>query len=116
MSRSAPLAWMVGAVVLQIAGAALMNSLADARLELTLVGIALGVGAVIGLNMLRLLVWGVAHRRYPLSRTFPLSSLFFPATVALALFWGETVAGPQLAGAALVTAGTAWLTVQGGDA
>jgi len=61
---------MLSAVVLQVLGAVLLKTIADHRLEWRLVLLCIGVGAVVLLNLVRLGVWGFAHRRFPLSTTF----------------------------------------------
>lgn len=112
-SRTGPLLVMLLAVALQIAGAAVLKTLADGAGRAPVALIALGIGAVVVLNLLRILVWGAAHRRYRLSRTFPLSALFFPAMLLLTLAYGEDVGVQQVAGAVLITCGASWLTWQG---
>lgn len=44
---------------------------------------------VIGLNGGRFVIWGVLHRKYDLSKTYPLISLFFPFIYAIALYQNE---------------------------
>ena len=112
--RAGPLLVMLLAVALQIAGAAVLKALADGADRASLAFAAVGIGAVVLLNLLRIAVWGAAHRRYPLSRTFPLSALFFPAMLLLALAHGDAVGLLQVSGAVLVTCGASWLTWQGG--
>ena len=107
--RLAPIAVMLVAVGLQIAGAALLKTLADARTHATLLVLVSGFAAVLALNLARLGVWGVAHRHFPLSTVFPLSALFFPALLGLSLAFGEPVRGREIAGAACITLGSAWL-------
>ncbi|MDH3687374.1 MAG: hypothetical protein OEP95_14170 [Myxococcales bacterium] len=113
VSRTGPLLVMLLAVGLQVAGAIVLKTLAD-RVDHASVAMAgLGIGAVVALNLLRIGVWGAAHRRYPLSRTFPLSALFFPAMLLLAVVYGEEPGARQMVGAVLITAGASWLTWQG---
>jgi drug/metabolite transporter (DMT)-like permease len=103
------LALMLVAVALQISGAAALKLLADARTRASLVVLASGIAVVLAINAARLVVWGIAHRRFPLSTAFPLSSLFFPALLALAFLFGDPIRTREIAGAALITAGSAWL-------
>jgi len=111
-SRTAPLLVMLLAVALQIAGATVLKTLADSAGRASAAAAALGIGVVVVLNLLRIGVWGAAHRRYPLSRTFPLSALFFPAMLLLAAAYGESPGAQQVAGALLITCGASWLTWQ----
>jgi drug/metabolite transporter (DMT)-like permease len=112
-TRIGPLFVMLLAVLLQVAGAIVLKTLADRADHASLALAGLGIAVVVALNLLRLGVWGVAHRRYPLSRTFPLSALFFPAMLLVALAYGEETGARQIAGAVLITGGASWLTWQG---
>ena len=103
---------MVVAVVLQVTGAVLLKTIADRQDSWSLAVLALGLAAVGVVDVVRLIVWGFAHRRFPLSTTFPLSSLFFPAMLGVAFLYGDEVGALQLAGAALITGGVAWLTLR----
>lgn len=103
---------MLLAVTLQVLGAVLLKTIADHRLQWPLAGLAVGVTAVIVLNLARLGVWGAAHKRFPLSTTFPLSSLFYPAMLIVAVAYGDTVGGRQLVGALLITSGSIWLSLR----
>ncbi len=103
---------MVVAVALQVTGAVLLKTIADRRDSWSLAVLALGLAAVGVVDIVRLIVWGVAHRRFPLSTTFPLSSLFFPAMLGVAYLYGDEVGTLQVAGAALITGGVTWLTLR----
>ena len=103
---------MLAAVGLQTTGAVVLKVLADHRASWALSLLALGVSAVILVNLARLAVWGLAHRRYPISSTFPLSSLFYPVMLVVALAFGDEVGPRQIAGALLITAGTVWLSAR----
>jgi drug/metabolite transporter (DMT)-like permease len=103
---------MLIAVSLQVFGAVLLKTLADARSTLTVGLMVAGIGAVLVLNLVRLGVWGLAHSRFPLSTTFPLSSLFFPAMLAVAAAFGDEIGFRQILGAVLITAGAFWLSTR----
>lgn len=103
---------MLTAVCLQICGAVLLKTIADNRLEWSLVVLAAGISAVICLNLIRLGVWGFAHTRFPLSTTFPLSSLFYPAMLIVAAGFGDEIGLRQVIGALLIASGTMWLSTR----
>ena len=103
---------MLLAVSLQVMGALLLKTIADHRLDWSILVLGLGVSAVILLNLVRLGVWGAAHKRFPLSTTFPLSSLFYPVMLVVALAYGDAVGSRQLVGALLITAGSVWLSLR----
>jgi hypothetical protein len=106
------IAVMLVAVGLQLLGAVLLKTLADNRLAWSVGLLAAGVGAVLILNLIRLGVWGYANSRFPLSTTFPLSSLFFPGLLLVAIAFGDDIGPAQVAGAAMITAGTMWLSLR----
>lgn len=103
---------MLLAVCLQVGGAVLLKVLADSRETLSVGLILLGIGAVLSVNVLRLGVWGLAHSRFPLSSTFPLSSLFYPAMLGVAVWFGDDIGAQQVVGALLIASGSVWLTLR----
>lgn len=98
-------------VGLNVITAVILKLLATTSLA-TLI-IALGIVGAIVLSGLRFVVWGIAHKRYPLSTTYPLSSLFFPSILGVSWAFHEQVGLPQVAGTVLIVAGVVWLTVSG---
>ena len=102
--------WLVVfvAVALNILSAVTLKSIADLQ-EASLWLLAGAIAVVTLLNGLRFLIWGVAHRRYPLSLSYPLSSMFFPLMLGVAYWYGETIHATQVAGTALITAGVLWM-------
>ncbi len=103
---------MLFAVGLQVLGAVLLKTIADHYLEWRFSILVAGIGVVICLNVVRLVVWGIAHKRYPLSTTFPMSSMFFPAMLVVAVLFGDDIGVRQFVGAALIMFGTAWLSIK----
>ena len=63
---------MLAAVALQVTGAVVLKTLADHRTAWGMALVAAGIGAVVLVNLARLVVWGVAHRTFALSSTFPI--------------------------------------------
>jgi multidrug transporter EmrE-like cation transporter len=108
----AALGVMLGAVALQVAGAVVLKVMADADADRSLPVLFAGIGAVLALNLLRLAVWGYAHQRFPLSTTFPHSSLFFPIMLMVAVAFGEQVRLNQVVGALTIAAGSFWLAAR----
>lgn len=51
--------------------------------------IILILGLAIGLNGLRFIIWGLLHRQFDLSRTYPLTALFFPLIYAISIYQNE---------------------------
>jgi len=106
-----PLLVVSAAVVLQIAGAVVLKTLAD-RAPVPPAILIFGIGVVALLNGLRFLAWGFAHRRYPLSTTYPLASVFFPLMLGVAYLYGDPIRLHQLLGTALITGGVVWLMLR----
>ncbi|MBI5136221.1 MAG: hypothetical protein HZA24_02670 [Nitrospirae bacterium] len=106
-----PLLVVFVAVALNVASAVTLKTLAD----LERVSLWLLVGAVAfvaGLNCLRFLVWGVAHKKYPLSLSYPLSSMFFPLMLGVSYLYGDPVRLTQVAGTGLITLGVLWMALR----
>lgn len=101
---------MIGAVGLQVAGAVAMKLLADAGDDTAFVLVLLVIGMVGALNVGRLVVWRAIHERHPISASFPLSSLFFPAMLVVALAFGDELGVSQYLGALLIAIGVWALT------
>lgn len=103
---------VVGAVVgLNATSAVLLKTIADHR-SLGLALLLLGLAGVVLINLLRFWLWGMAHGRYPLSETYPLTSLFFPVMLLISWRYGEPVGARQIFGTCLITLGVVWLTLR----
>lgn len=109
-----PLGLMLATVVLQLAVALVLDLAANREVRLDLFTVVAILGAV-ALHGIRFVIWGYAHRRYPLSLTYPLTALFFPLVLVLAYWRGEAVGMAQVGGTILITAGVA-LTAWGSNA
>jgi len=107
-----PLALVTMTVLLQLTGAALLKQ-ATLEVHLGLVITAVFIAAAFGMQGARFLLWGYAHRRWPLSMTYPMTAIFFPLLIALAMLYGEQVALHQWLGGLLISAGVAWITFKG---
>ncbi|TAN11884.1 MAG: hypothetical protein EPN34_06075 [Burkholderiaceae bacterium] len=57
------------------------------------------------LGLVRLMVWGAIHKRFPVSTAYPITALFFPCLLILAWLYGEHISLIQITGASLVVAG-----------
>ncbi len=99
-------------VLLQLTGAALLKQ-ATLAVHLSLLITAVFIAAAFGVQSARFLLWGYAHRHWPLSMTYPMTAIFFPLLIVLAMLYGEQVAPHQWLGGLLITAGVAWITFKG---
>lgn len=81
-----------------------------ARFEnLSNVIILFGIGAIILLNVLRLLVWLLANKLFPLSTIYPLTSIFYPLMLGISYFFNENISYLHIIGTLLITFGVFWL-------
>jgi multidrug transporter EmrE-like cation transporter len=92
------------AVLINIIGAIVLKEM-SLRPDLPSVWITFGIVLVIGLNGLRFLIWAQAHSRYPLSTTFPFTSLFFPMLLLVSYYYGDPLPWTKWLGTALITVG-----------
>ena len=96
-------ALVLSTVVIQLVVAALLKELAMRHATPTWVVVVLG--AAVALNALRFLVWGYTHRHFPLSRSYPLTALFFPCILLVSAWYGEAIGVAQVAGVGVIMAG-----------
>jgi drug/metabolite transporter (DMT)-like permease len=99
-------------IVLNLASAVLLKEAASSR-DPALVSVAIVLFLVLALNLLRVFVWSAIHRRYPLSNSYPLTSLFFPIIMLISIYYGESIGWTEICGAILITLGVATLSSQG---
>ncbi len=71
----------------------------------TLWVMALIYAVVLLLNVVRFVVWGVIHQRYPLGIAYASSALLFPCIVVLSAYYGEPVTWRNMVGVVLVMVG-----------
>lgn len=95
-------------VALQIGAALVLKALAD-HPHTPMLMLAAGLALVVALNGLRFIAWGAAHKRFPLSLTYPLSAVFFPLMLLVSWQYGEPVAVRQVVGTVLITTGVLWM-------
>lgn len=66
--------------------------------------------AVLVINIAKFWLWGWIHKRYDLSKTYPIGALFFPLIYLIAWWQGETnLELGKLVGIALVVTGVVLL-------
>lgn len=103
-------ALVLATVVIQLVVAALLKELT--LRDATPAAIAGVLGVAVLLNGVRFLAWGYTHRHYPLSRSYPLTALFFPCILLMSAYYGEAIRWPQVTGVAMILAGL-WLMNMG---
>ena len=61
---------------------------------------------VLGLNFLRFLLWGLLHKQFDLSKTYPLTTIYFPLIYVISLAKGDAhLELTKLVGVALIIVG-----------
>lgn len=91
-------------VILNVFSAVLLKEAADLE-HPSIIMLAIFILAVVIVNLFRVYVWGAIHKRYRLSDSYPLTSLFFPLILLLGSYYGDEIRLPELVGAMLITAG-----------
>lgn len=105
--KPALVALVLSTVVIQLLVAIVLKQLALTHSTGVSLWLLVGLLAAIGLNGLRFLIWGFTHKHYPLSHSYPLTSLFFPCVLGLSVWYGDTVLASQVVAVALIMAGVA---------
>jgi drug/metabolite transporter (DMT)-like permease len=92
------------AVGLNLVSAVVLKEAADmARTSLLVIAVLITI--VVFINLLRVALWSSIHKRFRLSDSYPLTSLFFPMILALSAFYGEEIGPAKLIGTLLITLG-----------
>jgi len=99
-----------GTVLINLFAAWILSKAAGLGSTINIVALLL-LGVVIALNIGRFLLWGWIHRRINLSKSYPLTAMFFPAVAFLSFLQGETIEPIQWLGICLITIGVIWFTV-----
>jgi multidrug transporter EmrE-like cation transporter len=92
------------AVGLNLVSAVVLKEAADMA-RASLLVIAALIFLVVLINLLRVALWAAIHKRFRLSDSYPLTSLFFPMILALSAFYGEEIGLAKLLGTVLITLG-----------
>lgn len=99
------------AVGLNLVSAVVLKEAADKQCS-SLLAIAALILLVASINLLRVALWAAIHKRFRLSDSYPLTSLFFPMILALSALYGEEIGFTKIFGTALITLGV--LLLMGG--
>lgn len=105
MSRRMLAVMLVGvAVGLNIVSAVILKQAADMNEASTLL-VGVLILLVVIVNLLRVAFWAAIHKRFRLSDSYPLTSLFFPMILLVSMLYGEDIGYTRLFGAVLITLG-----------
>lgn len=92
------------AVGLNLVSAVVLKEAADMK-HASLLAIGTLLFLVIIINLVRVFFWAAIHKRFRLSDSYPLTSLFFPLILALSAIYGEEIGFAKLIGTVLITLG-----------
>ena len=92
------------AVGLNLLSAVILKETADLK-KASFLLITVLIILVIFINLLRVIFWSAIHKRFRLSDSYPLTSLFFPMILVLSIFYGEEIGIFKVIGTALITFG-----------
>lgn len=98
------------AVGLNLVSAVVLKEAADMEHASTLM-IATILFLVVLINLLRVGFWSAIHKRFRLSDSYPMTSLFFPMILVLSALYGEETGLVKLIGTALITLGVLVLMI-----
>lgn len=104
---------IVGATVVLQLGAAYILDVAASRQGGFDIVVGVIIGTAIALQGVRFLLWGYAHRRYPLSHTYPMTALFFPFILLISYLRGDSVGAWQLVGTFIIALGVGLMSIDG---
>ncbi len=96
---------VLSTVLMQIVVAVLLKELADHHGGNSWLWLGFVLSAAMGLNVVRFAIWGYTHKHYPLSRSYPLTALFFPCILAISAWYGDPVGWQKIVGVLVIMAG-----------
>lgn len=111
--RYYPLLIVFAVVILNVISALILKALAD-NVNPEMMWLLGGILLAIFINFMRFLVWGYALKRYPLSNTYPLVSIFFPIMLVVSYMYGEPVEFNQVLGTVLILCGVVTMSMKTG--
>lgn len=102
--RLLPLLLVSIAVALNLLSAIVLKEAADMGRP-TLMAI-IGILTLVALiNLFRVMFWAAIHRRFPLSASYPLTSIFFPMILIISALYGENIGTSKIVGTLFITLG-----------
>lgn len=95
-----------GTVILNLAGMFVLKTMVVHR-PLPLAVVAAGIAVVIGMHLVRFLLWGSIHEKSQLNFSYALTSVYYLTIIPVMRHFGEAVAWQHYAGSVLIVAGVA---------
>jgi len=95
-------------VLLNVAGMFVLKTLVINQ-PLPLLIIGLGIGGVIGMHLVRFLMWGLIHQKNKLSFSYALTSIYYLTIIPVMNYFDEPVRWQHYFGAMMITVGVAMI-------
>lgn len=97
-----------GTVILNMAGMFVLKAMVVNR-PLPLAIVAAGIAVVMGMHVVRFLLWGSIHEKSELNFSYALTSVYYLTIIPVMHYFGETIRWQHYAGSILIMAGVATL-------
>lgn len=92
------------AVCLNLVSAVVLKEAASVE-EATVLLIGALIMLVVVISLGRVFLWAAIHKRFNVSDSYPLTSLFFPMILVLSVWYGEEIGPTEFVGTAFITMG-----------
>lgn len=92
------------AVGLNVTSAVILKETAD-KTDKSFLIIGILLFLVFLINMVRVMFWATIHKRFELSVSYPLTSLFFPLILIVSALYGEDLSLYKILGTGIITLG-----------
>jgi len=109
LPKGASVVSVLGIVCLNLFAAWILKETTQYTL-LTIAAMTL-IGLVIVINLARFVLWRWLHKRVDLSKSYPLTAVFYPLIGVLSIIRGEVIQPLQWFGIFLITFGVFWFGV-----
>lgn len=109
--RLLPIFFVTIAISLNITCVIILKQLADYK-KIDIIILALGLCIIFILNIVRLIIWGIIHKRFELTTSFPLTSIFYPLILLISYLLGEVIALKEIVATCFIVSGVLWLALK----
>lgn len=80
---------ILGIVSISILTALILDYLKSLNFDILSIYVLLGISIVFVLNIVKFFLWNFLHKRYDLSSTYPMTSIYFPLIYIISIIKGE---------------------------
>lgn len=76
-------------VLISISTALILDYIQSMNLNFLSFYVLFGIMLVFGLNVLKVILWGILHKKYDLSSTYPMTAIYFPLIYLVSVYKKE---------------------------